>query len=108
MKTIQTILLLALITNVYLDCDEIEGATKKKCNEGLSSSEKSIFSHCCYFKYSYSSQKGETCMPVHKVSYEHIKDYIKGLEITGYTVESFDCESSYLTLGILSLVFLFF
>ena len=108
MKTIQTILLLTLIAFVYLDCDDIEKASKKACNDGLTASDKTVFSHCCYYKYSYSSQTGETCIPINKVLYDKINDYIKTLEAGGYKVESFDCKSSYLNLGIFALLFLFF
>ena len=63
--------------------------------------------YCCYAKgKDKNKQSLSGCVTVKKENYNKIKDFIKSLEDDGYEVKKLDCNSSYLELGVLSIILL--
>ena len=101
MKVYQIILLLTLITFAYQFpiCVSLDPSVKN-CDDAISQADKNQGYHCCYLK-----KEGITgfCQLLVKDEYENIQETI--IKMSG-KVESLDCRSSYLRLGIFALLYL--
>ena len=109
MKLYQIALFLLFASYVYTeetDCDSIANPTKKSdCNEKLSTSDKTMYSHCCY------QEAGEfkQCVAVTKEYFDSIGDSKSSTNAANKYASlanyKFDCNAQYLTIGIISLLF---
>ena len=65
--------------------------------------------YCCFLKQTKDGNTEKKCSAIDQVSYDHIEEHIKYLELYGRrTVESLDCLSSYLEIGLFCLMCFFF
>ena len=64
--------------------------------------------YCCYFEGTDAGNTVKACFPVSESAYKDIKGYIKKFEEQNdEKIQKLDCNSFYLQLGIMSLIFLF-
>ena len=61
---------------------------------------------CCYLKSTYNGNTATECMEFTKEEKDNIKKTIEELESFGGEVKSLDCKSSFIELGLFSLIFL--
>lgn len=104
-------IIILLISFLYInnssedDCFEMDPSKKKVCHDKTVSNSGY---YCCYIKYK-SKGNGQTYTLCSELSSEEKKDIdkaIEELESEGADVKNFDCKSSYLELGLLSIIFL--
>ena len=82
-------------------------ASKEKCINGLSDSEKKSGKICCYFR-SKLEHETERCLLLNKYQFEHLADVIDFIKLEEKTGDlNIECGSTYFKLGLLSLIFLF-
>jgi hypothetical protein len=113
MKPFTFLLLCSLIIFINTkDCDDQETASSSKDCKDLTVTIPG--SHCCYYKAKYEKSGTTTedneCQEIPDAIYKKIKDYIKGLkkgaEVSGgkYKELKIDCNSSFLTISLFSLL----
>lgn len=109
MKLYQLIIILSLFTLLLGECASETASSKDECNKKeLSEGEKFVgYKYCCYFTAKAGGITGSACLPISQESYDKIDDYIKSLEtISGASDIKVDCNSHYLELGLIGLLFL--
>ena len=111
MKFYQIALFLLFVSYVYTDdvnCNFIANPSKKSdCNEKLSESDKSVykFTHCCY------QELGDlkACVALTQEGFDAIGKSSKSTNTANQVASGvhykIECNSHYLTIGILSLLF---
>ena len=108
MKLYQIALLLLFVSYVYTDetdCNLIANPTKKSdCNDKLSETDKTIykFTHCCY------QELGDvkSCVPLIQEAFDSIgKSSSTATNVASGVHYKIECNSNYLTIGIISLLF---
>ncbi len=109
MKFYQILILISLILliNSADFCDlEVQATKPEDCANLIKASRTN---YCCYFKGMW---KGKTyngnCMDITPIPYNEMKEYIEEMnKEEGYDIQSLDCKSSYMQIGILYLILLF-
>jgi hypothetical protein len=68
------------------------------------------FTHCCYETYKVLTVSTSVCVPITDDQYKNIGDYIDNIKkgISSVGDFSFDCNSNYIALSLLSLLLLLF
>ena len=105
MKKIYQILIL-LISLLYIyseSCEEINVSKKSTCHDKTVESSGEF---CCYIKSKYNGETATGCISLLKENKDNIKDFIKEMEKQGGKVKSLDCKSSFIEVGLFSLIFL--
>ena len=112
MNKFQLIALLSLILYSYESCGNFGSASseikKDNCkDDDISQTQKDVgIEHCCFVSDDYQYKYG-ACMALTKPQYENIKDLIKHKELEDGVVNGkIDCNSFYLEIGLLSLIFI--
>lgn len=104
MKFYHIILVLLLIAYINTEdgCKSIKNPSKKSdCNGKLSSTEQNKYSHCCYVD----NDEGKACVALKKDEFDSLEQNIKEAKDKGEKVGTIECNSSYLKIGLLSLLF---
>lgn len=105
-KINQLIILLISILYIYSvsDCSEDDVSSKSTCHD---QTDESAGFYCCYYKVKYDGNTGTGCTILTKAQKDDIGSYIKNLEKQSESdVKSLDCKSSFMELGLFSLIFL--
>ena len=104
MKFYHFVLLAILITYINTDCYGKTGVSKKgDCHDSLSDTEKKTYSHCCYQE---DENGNKECVPVTKEYFDSIEKLTQASKEAGIESKGkFDCASSYVNIGLLSLLF---
>ena len=113
MKPFTFLLLCSLIIYINtIDCDDQETASSSKDCKDLTVTIPG--SHCCYYKakleISGTTREWKECTEISDEVYKNIKEYIKGTkkaaEVSGgkYKELKIDCNSSFLTISLFSLL----
>ena len=103
------LLLLSVVSLAY--CATSCSNTTPSTSLGCLTASKADDCYCCYLKaISYTGGSVQKCMEVYKSSIDNdnVYNYIKLISIGYKNVESLYCKSSYLAVGLLSLVLLLF
>ena len=112
MKFFQVILFFAAIYYIQGVCNYIIGVNSASDCKGkeLSSVEIELgMKYCCFLKQTKDGITEKKCSAIDQVSYDHINEHIEYLEkYDGRKVESLDCISSYLEVGLFCLMFFLF
>ena len=111
MKTIQIIIFTFFIIYIQNKCDIDYGINKPSdCHSReLSSTEKQHNKYCCYLYYTHDGKESKECSCTSQEEYDKIDDTIKQYEeFFGIKIKSLDCKSTYLQLGLFSLLFIIF
>ena len=112
MKVLFALISILLLSFIYSD-EKCEGKAEKKsdCHDIKLSNEKK----CCYFSYKYTDEDGQEkestgCTDIEKTEYNDIDKYIEDIEKKNedekLKLKSLDCNSYYLHITILSLLFI--
>ena len=105
-KINQLIILLISILYIYSSgiCLEEDVSSKSTCHDQTN---ESADLYCCYLKAKFDGETGTGCIPLSKAQKDDIGSYIKNMEKTSDAdVKSLDCKSSFMELGLFSLIFL--
>ena len=101
------IILLLLISIFYVNseknCEDIKPSKISDCV--LSSEDKKEYKYCCYDKI---DDKEAECDALTQATYEVTKDLAKSMEKTFGSKVTFECNSSYLKLSLISLLLILF
>lgn len=105
MKLHQIILILFLLSVVRAnECTSVNPSKKKDCNEKSKSSESDGWKYCCYEE----TNGVKSCDSYDQIFYDSIGKWTseakKAYKNAGYKIE---CESSYITFTLLSLILVF-
>jgi hypothetical protein len=99
-------ILLVLLLNIQLSvsvCVQANPTKKSTCHDRTPA----YADFCCYYKVKASGVTVTSCLELTKDQKDKIKDTIDELEKTGgVDVKSLDCKSSFMQLGLFSLIFL--
>ncbi len=97
------ILLLIVYINTEDDCDDIKNpSSKKDCNGKLSSNDKEKkYTHCCFLE----NDGQKACLSFTQKEFDDIEKNMKEAKDKGEKVGSIECNSSYIKIGLLSLLF---
>ena len=103
MKFYTVFILVLLIAYINSDCDDVTPSGKKDCKDKLSDADKNKgYSYCCYLE----SEKGEKgCWALTKDDYNDIDNYIKKNEGDELKVKTLNCNSLFLKLGFMNILF---
>ena len=105
-KINQLIILLISILYIYSSgiCLEEDVSSKSTCHDQTN---ESADLYCCYLKAKFDGETGTGCIPLSKAQKDDIGSYIKNMEkASDADVKSLDCKSSFMELGLFSLIFL--
>lgn len=105
-KINQLIILLISILYIYSSgiCLEEDVSSKSTCHD---QTDESADLYCCYLKAKFDGETGTGCIPLSKAQKDDIGSYIKNMEkASDADVKSLDCKSSFMELGLFSLIFL--
>ena len=106
-KINQLIILLISILYIYSsseNCFEEDVKSKSTCHD---QTDESAGFYCCYLKAKFDGETGTGCIPLSKAQKDDIGSYIKNMEkASDADVKSLDCKSSFMELGLFSLIFL--
>jgi hypothetical protein len=105
-KINQLIILLISILYIYSSdiCFEDDVSSKSTCHD---QTDESADLYCCYIKAKYDGETDTGCIPLSKAQKDDIGSYIKNMEkANNADVKSLDCKSSFMELGLFSLIFL--
>lgn len=108
MKFYHFVLIAILIAYINTDCtSKISGSgvsKKSDCHDALSDTEKKTYSHCCYLEDDTGSSKA--CLPITKETFDGLEKVFQEAEKAGNKGKGvYDCNSSYIKIGLLSLLF---
>ena len=104
MKFYSAFILVLLIAYINSDCEDIEPSGKKDCKDKLSDVDKTKdYSYCCYLE----TEKGaKICEPLKKDDYNDIDNYKKNRqEEIGHKIKTLYCNSLFLKLGFMNILF---
>ncbi len=107
MKSIYQIIIL-LVSLLYInsssDCNDIENPSRTECRTYTSADDGE---YCCYYKVKYQGNTYTRCLLLDKTEKDDINKFIDQLEKEDdVSVKSLDCKSSFIELGLFSLIFL--
>ena len=105
-KIIIVFSLITLINNVEF-CDlTVSASNPGDCSKLIKASSCNF---CCLFKGKWKGiDYSGNCMDLSPVRYNEMKEYIEEMnKEEGYDIQSLDCKSSYMQIGILYLILLF-
>ena len=94
-------------------CEDVNPASKSDCTNFYNGIESDGY-HCCYSRETYNGVDTYQCFDLNRDEYNNIKQTIKNIEESFYNdgddlkIKSLDCNSYYLQLGLISLIFLLF
>ena len=94
-------------------CEDVNPASKSDCTNFYNGIESDGY-HCCYSRETYNGVDTYQCFDLNRDEYNKIKETIKDIENSFYNlgyelkIKSLDCNSYYLQLGLISLIFLLF
>ena len=111
MKNYQIIILLILIIYIFSsedNCYKVNPSKKSECHNLYTEEDRNNGYFCCYVKSKGNGITATGCISLSKKEKDNIKDTIKEMESGGGEVKSLDCEASYLSIGLFSLIFLLF
>jgi hypothetical protein len=105
-KIYRLVILLVSLINILCTpttCIEANPSKKSTCHDKTVANSGE---YCCYYKAKANGVTGTSCFELTKDQKDKIKDFIKEIEKTGVKVKSLDCKSSFMQLGLFSLIFL--
>ena len=114
MKNYKIIILLISVTYIYSQCFSFDYVfNKTKWFEAkFSEDEKKLgYSNCCYYSFRHLSDDYDTnvCIGLYKEQFDDINKFILTTEEEQEVViNSVDCKSLYIKLGIISLIYILF
>ncbi len=89
-------------------CEKENPSKKSECHDAYADKERNNGKYCCYIEFKKDGEKGKFCEEYTKEEKDNIEETIKEIEKDGFDVKSLDCKSSYLSIGLFSLIFLLF
>ena len=108
-KYANLIFLILLFTNIYCEesaCELKNPASSIKDCKGLKVSDS--YKYCCYLDEIENDENLKFCYEITESEYNDIDKLKKTLKEANIKVNSLDCNSYYLNIGLLSLMVLFF
>jgi len=102
-------LLFAMLLSLH-KCGYCGDSFPSKREDCTSSQLQTGYTHCCYETYKVLTVSSSFCIPITEEQYKAIGDYIDTAKkaISSVGDFSFDCNSNYITLSLLSLLLLLF
>lgn len=108
-KIYQTIIFLVSLLFIHStsedSCSQLNPSKKSTCHDKTVANSDY---YCCYLKQKYLGETITSCTELSKEDKENIKEVIKEAEKEGLDIKSFDCKSSFIEFGLLSLMLLLF
>lgn len=103
--------LFILLVSLYIyssnDCEQEDVSKKSVCHD---KTVKDSGKYCCFIKAKANGKTSSACVSLTKEEKENIKKTIeeweKAADVSGAKIKSLDCKSSFIELGLISLIFL--
>jgi hypothetical protein len=106
-KLFPIIIFLISVWYIYSSSDPLcEGENVSKRNICHDQTQENSGFFCCYYKSTYNGDTATGCTELTKSQKENIKKTIEDLESKGVDIKSLDCKTSFIELGLFSLIFL--